>query len=198
MSLSLALVRCLLQVIILGPKAKEIYNGNLNLRALALSKVEWHIQRKLLQSTRTEKECKCWHLACFHAVAQPSKHLWLGNIPMRPDKAAIEYLFGSFGHVTSVRVFPGKTFAFVNFETAQEAEYAMKCLDGLHWPAVSGRLSWQKPPRDPSLKLRLTHLHLMQKMASMAETDCTFSAAILFLLQIRYISLKDHLIFVKA
>ncbi len=57
---------------------------------------------------------------------------------MRPDKAAIEYLFGSFGHVTSVRVFPGKTFAFVNFETAQEAEYAMKCLDGLHWPAVSG------------------------------------------------------------
>lgn len=57
---------------------------------------------------------------------------------MRPDKAAIDYLFGSFGHVTSVRVFPGKTFAFVNFETAQEAEYAMKCLDGLHWPAVSG------------------------------------------------------------
>lgn len=75
------------------------------------------------------------------AVTQPSKHLWLGNIPMRPDKAAIEYLFGSFGHVTSVRVFPGKTFAFVNFETAQEAEYAMKCLDGLHWPAVSGLFS---------------------------------------------------------
>lgn len=74
----------------------------------------------------------------FSAVTQPSKHLWLGNIPMRPDKAAIEYLFGSFGHVTSVRVFPGKTFAFVNFETAHEAEYAMKCLDGLHWPAVSG------------------------------------------------------------
>ena len=75
---------------------------------------------------------------CTRAVTQPSKHLWLGNIPMRPDKAAIEYLFGSFGHVTSVRVFPGKTFAFVNFETAHEAEYAMKCLDGLHWPAVSG------------------------------------------------------------
>ena len=72
------------------------------------------------------------------AVAQPSSHLWLGNVLTRPNKLAIEELFCQFGTLTSVRVFPGKTFAFVNYSNVMEAANAMLLLDGRMWPIVSG------------------------------------------------------------
>jgi hypothetical protein len=37
----------------------------------------------------------------------PSRHLWLGNIPLKPNKAALELLFSQLGPLESVRVFPG-------------------------------------------------------------------------------------------
>ncbi len=32
----------------------------------------------------------------------PSRHLWVGNMPVKPNKAAIEAAFASFGPVESV------------------------------------------------------------------------------------------------
>ena len=68
----------------------------------------------------------------------PSKHLWVGNIPTRPNKLAIEELFNTFGPVSSVRVFPGKTFAFVNYDDINHATAAMKTLDAQIFPPISG------------------------------------------------------------
>eukprot|EP00798_Chlamydomonas_sp_ICE-L_P001752 gene1752-33161_t len=72
----------------------------------------------------------------------PSRHLWLGNIPLRPNKLAIEMLFGAFGAIDSVRVFPGKTFAFINYESVEDAIHAKETLDGQSAPAV---ISGNKP-----------------------------------------------------
>ncbi|KAI8476408.1 MAG: hypothetical protein J3K34DRAFT_455746 [Monoraphidium minutum] len=68
----------------------------------------------------------------------PSRHLWLGNLPLKPSRAALELLFAPFGAVESIRVFPGKTFAFVNFEAAPDALAAKAALDGRPAPAVAG------------------------------------------------------------
>ncbi len=38
------------------------------------------------------------------AQGPPSRHLWVGNMPVKPNKAAIEAAFASFGPVESVRV----------------------------------------------------------------------------------------------
>jgi len=75
-------------------------------------------------------------------VKTPSKHLWLGNIPTRPDRLAIEDVFRTYGNVTSVRVFPGKTFAFVNYERVEDAYFAMCALDG----APNDRITGQSVP----------------------------------------------------
>lgn len=69
---------------------------------------------------------------------KPSRHLWLGNIPLKPNKAAMEALFSRFGAVESVRVFPGKTFAFVNYQLASHAIAAKVSLDGQPAPSVTG------------------------------------------------------------
>ncbi|MEW5309207.1 MAG: hypothetical protein WDW38_001110 [Sanguina aurantia] len=69
---------------------------------------------------------------------KPSRHLWLGNIPVKPNKAALEELFGFFGPLESVRVFPEKTFAFVNYISAVHAAAAKLQLDGLPAGSVTG------------------------------------------------------------
>ncbi|EFJ44183.1 hypothetical protein VOLCADRAFT_95588 [Volvox carteri f. nagariensis] len=69
---------------------------------------------------------------------RPSRHLWLGNVPAESDKPEIERLFGRFGPLESVRVFPGKTFAFVNYLELQHAVAARMGLDGQCEPALSG------------------------------------------------------------
>ena len=40
------------------------------------------------------------------AQGPPSRHLWVGNMPVKPNKAAIEAAFASFGPVESVRRLP--------------------------------------------------------------------------------------------
>lgn len=72
------------------------------------------------------------------AEGRPSRHLWLGNIPLRPNKQAIEALFSPYGALESVRVFPGKTFAFVNFVDASDAVQAKAVLDGQMASSVTG------------------------------------------------------------
>mmetsp|Transcript_29893 Transcript_29893/g.76118 ORF Transcript_29893/g.76118 Transcript_29893/m.76118 type:complete len:715 (-) Transcript_29893:592-2736(-) len=69
---------------------------------------------------------------------KPSRHLWLGNIPLKPNKAAMEIMFAQFGPLESVRCFPGKTFAFVNYLEAEHAVAAKAALDGQSAPAVTG------------------------------------------------------------
>lgn len=72
------------------------------------------------------------------APPSPCRHLWLGNIPLKPNRAALELVFAQYGPVESVRVFPGKTFAFVNFTTQQHALDAKAALDGRPCGAITG------------------------------------------------------------
>ncbi|GFR47683.1 hypothetical protein Agub_g9431, partial [Astrephomene gubernaculifera] len=60
----------------------------------------------------------------------PSRHLWVGKVMTNVDRALLEELFAHFGPVESVRVFPGKAFAFVNFVSAQHAATAKATLHG--------------------------------------------------------------------
>lgn len=50
----------------------------------------------------------------------------------------MEALFSRFGPLESVRVFPGKTFAFVNFVHANHAISAKAALDGQPSPLITG------------------------------------------------------------
>jgi hypothetical protein len=50
----------------------------------------------------------------------------------------MEALFSRFGALESVRVFPGKTFAFVNFVHASHAIAAKAALDGAPSPVITG------------------------------------------------------------
>lgn len=70
--------------------------------------------------------------------SQPSKHLWIGNVCLRPSKTILFSLFSRYGPVESVRIFPGKTFAFVNFQQAEHAARTKECLDGEVVSAISG------------------------------------------------------------
>jgi RNA recognition motif. (a.k.a. RRM, RBD, or RNP domain) len=72
---------------------------------------------------------------------RPSRHLWVGNVPFKPSRAAIEALFSKYGSLDGVRVFPGKTFAFVNYTVIAHAASAIEALDGAIVPSVSGALA---------------------------------------------------------
>ena len=77
-------------------------------------------------------------LACTPAASQPSRHLLLGNVSSRPNESALETVFGKFGPLDSVKVFPGKTYALVSFKDLAPAAEAMQCLDGHSLLSVSG------------------------------------------------------------
>ena len=75
----------------------------------------------------------------FAAASQPSRHLLLGNTSSRPNESALETVFGKFGPLDSVKVFPGKTYALVSFKEVAPAAEAMQCLDGHSLLSVSGQ-----------------------------------------------------------
>lgn len=80
----------------------------------------------------------CCSFCCTLTRPSPHRHLWLGNIPLKPNRTAMEALFSRFGPLESVRVFPGKTFAFVNFVAAGHAIQAKAVLDGQPSPHITG------------------------------------------------------------
>ena len=62
----------------------------------------------------------------------------LGNTSTRPNESALETVFGKFGPLESVKVFPGKTYALISFKEVAPAAEAMQCLDGHSLLSVSG------------------------------------------------------------
>jgi hypothetical protein len=72
------------------------------------------------------------------ASTGPSRHLWLGNVTQKPTDESILGVFGRYGHVDSVRIFPAKAYAFVNFTEVGAAVHAMAELDGLPVAPLTG------------------------------------------------------------
>lgn len=64
------------------------------------------------------------------ACAGVSKHLWLGNLNTRLPRAVLKAVFEVHGPVDDVVTFPGRMYAFVNFQHADDAARAQEALDG--------------------------------------------------------------------
>uniref|UniRef100_A0A7N0ZZ13 RRM domain-containing protein n=1 Tax=Kalanchoe fedtschenkoi TaxID=63787 RepID=A0A7N0ZZ13_KALFE len=62
--------------------------------------------------------------------APPSRHLWVGNLPLNIDERTLADQFDNFGELESLAFQPGRTYAFVNFKREEEAIAAMRALQG--------------------------------------------------------------------
>ncbi|KAI7882263.1 ARM repeat-containing protein [Lichtheimia hyalospora FSU 10163] len=59
---------------------------------------------------------------------QPTRALWLGNIPSGMAPSTLQHIFSSFGAIESVRVLSHKNCGFVNFEQVDSASKAREAL----------------------------------------------------------------------
>ena len=91
----------------------------------------------------------------------------LGNTSARPNESALETVFGKFGALESVKVFPGKTYALISFKEVAPAAEAMQCLDGHSLLSVSGVLAASCPPQDHSRSA--VHQHSQQSLPSSCD-----------------------------
>lgn len=80
--------------------------------------------------------------------SQPTRALWLGNIPSSTPSAALLAMFSSFGAIESARVLTHKSCAFVNFEMLESAIIARSAFNGkeLFPGAGAVRIGFAKVP----------------------------------------------------
>ena len=87
-------------------------------------------------------EHSLWHLSISSTLwyAGASKHLWLGNLNTRLPRAVLKAVFEVHGPVDDVVTFPGRMYAFVNFQHAEDAARAQEALDGKEVSLASLRI----------------------------------------------------------
>ncbi|KAI7896233.1 armadillo-type protein [Mucor mucedo] len=61
-------------------------------------------------------------------VSQPTRALWLGNMPANTTQATLERVFSLFGAIESIRVLSHKNCAFINYDTVESASDARDAL----------------------------------------------------------------------
>ncbi|KAI8639726.1 armadillo-type protein [Parasitella parasitica] len=61
-------------------------------------------------------------------VSQPTRALWLGNVPSGISQSALQKTLSSFGAIESVRVLSHKNCAFINYEKEESAKAAKDAL----------------------------------------------------------------------
>lgn len=105
----------------------------------------------------SQSECVYWAIQCNTVLGcistrvskslssgvhtgMSTRSLILGNVSLKPNRAAIEVAFGSYGLLEAVRTFPGKPYAIVHFHQAQHAAQAAASLDGIPVASISGKL----------------------------------------------------------
>lgn len=106
-----------------------------------------HIRRRLWEADRLvwnwqqQKQDICSPNLLLHQQTVPrltvevgnagaSKHLWLGNLNTRLPRAVLKAVFEQHGPVDDVVTFPGRMYAFVNFQHSEDAARAQEALDG--------------------------------------------------------------------
>jgi len=75
-------------------------------------------------------------------IGTASPHLWIGNLA-KVTPAMLKRTFARFGDVTSVKTFPHKKCAFVNFNRSSDALRAMETLSGTKLGKKSIRIHFQ-------------------------------------------------------
>ncbi|RUS12683.1 armadillo-type protein, partial [Endogone sp. FLAS-F59071] len=87
------------------------------------------------------------------AVMQPTRALWIGNIPTTTTPTALHNLFSPFGTIESARVLTHKNCGFVNFERLEDAARAKKALqnkEALGPGTGAVRIGFAKVPPRPT------------------------------------------------
>ncbi|KAI8378684.1 armadillo-type protein [Choanephora cucurbitarum] len=88
-------------------------------------------------------------------VSQPTRALWLGNLPTGTTQASLQRVFSLFGPIESIRVLIHKNCAFINFETSRAASAARDALvqnDASVQEFWGIRLGFAKVPSNSNLK----------------------------------------------
>ncbi|KAJ3327209.1 hypothetical protein HDU76_012209 [Blyttiomyces sp. JEL0837] len=82
---------------------------------------------------------------------QPTKSLWIGNIPPTTDPHDLESLFSTFGPVESARVLTHKNCGFVNFDRLEDAIEARKAMNGKEISGSVVKIGFAKVPTKAEL-----------------------------------------------
>ncbi|KAI8804762.1 armadillo-type protein [Cladochytrium replicatum] len=85
------------------------------------------------------------------AGMQPTKSLWIGNIPPTTDPAELEALFSQYGSIESARVLTHKNCGFVNFDKLEDAIEARKAMNGKEISGSIVKIGFAKVPAKESL-----------------------------------------------
>ncbi|TPX53560.1 hypothetical protein PhCBS80983_g06262 [Powellomyces hirtus] len=88
---------------------------------------------------------------------QPTKSLWVGNIPPTTDPGELEAMFAAYGAVESARVLTHKNCGFVNFIRLEDAMEARKNMNGKEIGGSVIKIGYAKvPPRGTEPVSQLT------------------------------------------
>ncbi|KAJ3077179.1 hypothetical protein HDU98_007564 [Podochytrium sp. JEL0797] len=77
---------------------------------------------------------------------QPTKSVWIGNIPQTVNPVDLEKMFAAFGPVESCRVLTHKSCGFVNFENLPDAMQAQQSMNGLEVHGMTIKVGFAKVP----------------------------------------------------
>ncbi|KAI9353565.1 armadillo-type protein [Obelidium mucronatum] len=84
---------------------------------------------------------------------QPTKSVWIGNIPQSIGSADLEKMFTAFGPVESCRVLTHKSCGFVNFESLQDAMRAQHAMNGQEIHGMAIKVGFAKVPSKAELSV---------------------------------------------
>nr|AHZ89701.1 flowering time control protein FPA1 [Dimocarpus longan] len=84
------------------------------------------------------------------AKAPPSRHLWIGNLSHSIEEADLRDQLLRFGELESVAFQPGRSYAFVNFVSEEDAFASMKALQGFPLAGNPLRIEFAKADK-PSI-----------------------------------------------
>ncbi|XP_078443618.1 RNA recognition motif (RRM)-containing protein [Wolffia australiana] len=76
--------------------------------------------------------------------AQPSRHLWVGNLPPRVTQGMLLEQFLRFGDLETIAFVPGRSYAFVNFRRVEDAIFALRTLQGQMFAGLPLKIEFQK------------------------------------------------------
>ncbi len=76
--------------------------------------------------------------------AQPSRHLWVGNVSQEVSEAILKEKFSQFGEVDNVTVYSSRNYAFVNFINQEDAVEAKNLLHGVMLGGLAMRIEFAK------------------------------------------------------
>jgi RNA recognition motif-containing protein len=107
---------------------------------------------------------------------QPTKSLWIGNIPQSIGNDELGELFSKFGKIESARVLTHKNCGFVNFEKLEDAIKAKLEMNGKEIDGTDLRIGYAKvPPKGEQIVTNTNNNNQNKKNANTSNNDSSTS-----------------------